>query len=46
MEDFYGKSSHYNRVIEIAKEEWLLSTDGVVKALQYDNKRKRMCGKD
>jgi hypothetical protein len=33
MENFYGKSYHYNRVIEMAKKEWLLSTDGAVKAL-------------
>jgi hypothetical protein len=38
MKNFYGKSFHYSRVIEMAKKEWLLSTDGVAKALQYDVK--------
>jgi hypothetical protein len=32
MENYYGKLFHYKRVIEMAKKEWLLSTDGVVKA--------------
>jgi hypothetical protein len=30
MENFYGKSYHYNRFIGMAKQEWLLSTNGVV----------------
>jgi hypothetical protein len=33
MENFYGKLFLYKRMIEMAKEEWLLSTDGVVEAL-------------
>jgi hypothetical protein len=33
MQDFYRKQYHYNIVMEMAKQEWLLSTNGVVKAL-------------
>jgi hypothetical protein len=40
MENFYGKLFHYNRLIGMAKQEWRLSTDGVVKALQYNIKEK------
>jgi hypothetical protein len=45
MENFHGKLFLYKRTIEMVKKEWLSSTDGVVKALQYD-KRKGICGKD
>jgi ribosomal protein L2 len=45
MEDFYGKQYHYKRVMELAKQEWLLSSDGVVKALQYDVKEKGFVAK-
>ena len=36
---------HYNRVMEMAKQEWLLSTDGVVTALRYDIKEKGFVAK-
>jgi hypothetical protein len=41
MEMFYGKHYHYKRVMEEAKKEWMLSTDGVVSALRYDSEKKR-----
>jgi hypothetical protein len=31
MENFYGKLYHYNRLIGMTKQEWLLSSDGVVR---------------
>jgi hypothetical protein len=45
MENFYGKSLHYNRQMEMAKKEWLLSTDGAVKALQSNIKEKGFVAK-
>jgi hypothetical protein len=45
MENYYGKFFHCKRVIEMAKREWLLSTDGVVKALRYDMKEKGFVAK-
>ena len=45
MEDFYGKLYHFNGVIEMAKKEWLLSNNGVVKALQYNIKEKGFVAK-
>jgi hypothetical protein len=45
MENFYGKSYKYKKCIEAAKKEWLLSTDGVVKALRYDMKEKEFMAK-
>jgi hypothetical protein len=33
-----SKKQKYEKVIQLAKEEWLLSTDGVVKELRYDAK--------
>jgi hypothetical protein len=45
MENYYGKYFHYKRVIEMVKKEWLLSTDGVVKALRYDMKEKGFVAK-
>jgi hypothetical protein len=31
----YAKERKHEMVIKLAKEEWILSTDGVVKALRY-----------
>jgi hypothetical protein len=45
VENFYGKLFLYKRTIEMAKKEWLLSSDGVVKALQYDMKEKGFVAK-
>jgi hypothetical protein len=45
MENYHGKFFHYKRVIEMAKKEWLISTDGVVKALQYHMKEKGFVAK-
>jgi ribosomal protein L2 len=45
MENYYGKYLHYKRVIEMAKREWLISTDGVVKALRYNTKEKGFVAK-
>jgi hypothetical protein len=44
-ENFNGKLYHYKRIIEMTKKEWLLSGDGVVKALQYDIKEKGFVAK-
>jgi hypothetical protein len=33
MENYYGKYWRYKSAIEMAKKEWLISTDGVVRAL-------------
>jgi hypothetical protein len=33
MENYYGKLYQYQSGIEMVKKEWLLSTDGVVRAL-------------
>jgi hypothetical protein len=35
----------YKKIIELAKEDWLLSTDGVVKALRYDKQVKQFVAK-
>jgi hypothetical protein len=35
----------YKKIIELAKEDWLLSTDGVVKALRYNKKDKQFVAK-
>jgi hypothetical protein len=42
---FYARKDAYETVMKIAKEEWLLSTDGVVKALRYDAKQKQFVAK-
>ena len=42
---FYAQKDAYETVMKIAKEEWLLSTDGVVKALRYDAKQKQFVAK-
>jgi hypothetical protein len=36
LADSQFKTKKYQRVIEFAKEDWLVSTDGVIKALRYD----------
>ena len=41
MAKFAFKNEKYEKVIKLAKEEWLLSTDGVVKALRYKAKDKQ-----
>jgi hypothetical protein len=38
---YQEKKQKYERVMKLAKEEWLLSTDGVVKALRYRAKDKQ-----
>jgi hypothetical protein len=38
--EFLMQDERYAKVIQLAKEEWLLSTDGVVKALRYNAKEK------
>ena len=35
----------YNKIIKLAKEEWLLSTDGVVKALHYNKEDNQFVAK-
>jgi hypothetical protein len=39
--EFTHKRKKYETVIKLAKEEWMLSTDGVVKALRYRAKDKQ-----
>ena len=43
--NFQFKNEKYEKVIKLAKEEWLLSTDGVVKALCYNAKDKQFVAK-
>ena len=38
--EFAMNNEKYAKIIQLAKEEWLLSTDGVVKALHYKAKEK------
>jgi hypothetical protein len=45
MAQFAFKKEKYENVIKLAKEEWLLSTDGVVKALRYKAKHKQFVAK-
>jgi hypothetical protein len=45
LHNFYEKKQRYKKVIELAKEEWMLSTDGVVKALRYNGKEKHFVAK-
>ena len=39
------KRNTYKKIIELGKQEWLLSTDGVVKALRYDKNNKQFVAK-
>ena len=39
------KRDVYKKIIELGKQEWLLSTDGVVKALRYDKNDKQFVAK-
>jgi hypothetical protein len=41
VKEFYERNYRYKRTMEAAKNEWLLSTDGVVNALRYDIKEKQ-----
>jgi hypothetical protein len=45
MDNYYGKLSQYKSAFEMAKKEWKLSTDGVVRALQYNMKEKGFVAK-
>ena len=36
------KRNTYKKIIELGKQEWLLSTNGVVKALHYDKNNKQL----
>jgi hypothetical protein len=45
LEQFTLKRKRYEALIKLAKEEWLLSTDGVVKALRYNAKEKQFVAK-
>jgi hypothetical protein len=45
LDDSLFMSEKYKKVFELAKEEWLLSTDGVVKALRYKTKEKLFVAK-
>jgi hypothetical protein len=42
---FMHKKQKYEMVIMLAKQEWMLSTDGVVKALRYRAKDKQFVNK-
>jgi hypothetical protein len=42
---FKFKKEKYKTVMELAKEDWLLSTDGVVKALRYNTAKKQFVAK-
>ena len=43
--DAHFKSEKYKKAIEYAKEDWLLSTNGVVKALHYKLQSKQFVAK-
>ena len=43
--DSWFMKEKYKKVIELAKEDWLLSTDGMVKALRYDKQVKQFVAK-
>ena len=43
--DSQFKKAKYAKVIALAKEDWLLSTDGVVKALRYKKEDKQFVAK-
>jgi hypothetical protein len=45
MSNYYYTKKKYETVIELAKQEWLLSTDGIVKALRYRAKDKQFVAK-
>jgi hypothetical protein len=45
MNNYYGKLSQYKSAFEMAKKEWKLSTDGVVRALRYIMKEKGFAAK-
>jgi hypothetical protein len=44
-ENYYRKLCQYKSAFEMAKKEWKLSTDGVVRALRYDMKEKGFAAK-
>jgi hypothetical protein len=44
FEDLY-KEKQYKTLFELAKQEWLLSTDGIVKGLRYNVKDKKFVAK-
>jgi hypothetical protein len=45
LQEFYQNKEKYKKVIQLAKEEWMLSTDGVVKALCFNAKEKQFMAK-
>jgi hypothetical protein len=45
MKDFQFKTKKYEKVIELAKDDWLVSTDGVVNALHCNPKQKQFVAK-
>jgi hypothetical protein len=45
LEKFHLNRKRYEMIIKLAKEEWLLSTDGVVKALHYNAKEQQFVAK-
>jgi hypothetical protein len=45
LQEFYQNKDKYKKVIQLAKEEWMLSTDGVVKALRFNAKEKQFMAK-
>jgi hypothetical protein len=44
-ENYYRLLCQYKSAFEMAKKEWKLSTDGVVRALQHDMKEKEFAAK-
>jgi uncharacterized protein YdbL (DUF1318 family) len=43
--DFVAKNKKYETVIKMAKDEWMLATDGVINALRYNADKKKFVGK-